>query len=280
MALGEAGGPVVTTGDLEQVFLGEVVVQTAEETEGAVGAVAFAEGGEFRRGSEVDVGQGIAQGALLVDRQARRAVIVEVGAQCGGDIVPAERSVIGEVAVGHVAVLEVADLAVEIIHGTVAEIASGQPVAHIHTLVGVVVAVGGGKAPVGIHVVVPTIGIVGDEFQAFRNTEGEPVGQGQCVFDAGVLVGIVHPDAAPAAEERRGCAVHEARLDVHGAVRIEGNIERTDVLGRIPKDTRLNEAALTVLLPESAVPVVGPFIGDVAGIVQPGGDFRIELGTE
>ena len=178
------------------------------------------------------------------------------------------------------AVPVVANLAIEVIHGTVAEIASGEPVTHVHTLVGVVVAVGGRKAAVGIHIVVAAIGVVGNEFQALGDAEGEAVGQGQGVFDVGIRVGIAHPHAATAAEQRRGGSVHKARLHIHGAVGIEGNIERTDVLRRVPQDTRLHEAALPVLLPESTVPVVGSFVCDVVGIVQPGGDLRIKFGAE
>ena len=173
------------------------------------------------------------------------------------------------------AVPVVADLAIEVVHGTVAEITSGESVAYIHTLVGVVVAVGRGKAAVGIHVVVSAIGVVRDEFQALCNAESQAVGQREGIADAGVLIGVVSPDAAAAAEERRGGSVHIARLNVHGAVGIEGNVEGADILCRVPKDTRVHKAGLSVLLPETTVVVVGALEGYIAGIVQPRGNFRI-----
>ena len=278
--LGEAGGSVIAPGNLEEVAFRVIIVEAPEETERPVGAVALVEGRDFRRGGQVDVGKRLAQRSFLVDRQVRRTVVVEVGAQRGGKVVPAERAVVGEVGVGYMSVLIVADLAIEVIYGPVAEITAGQSVAHVHALVGIVVAVGRGKAAVLVHVVVAAVGIVGDEFQALRDGEGQAVGQGEGVPDAGVMVGIGRPHAAAAAEERGSGAVHVARLDVHRAVGIERHVEGADVLRRIPQDTRLHQAGLSVLLPEAAVSVVVTLEGDIAGIVQPGGDFRVQLGAE
>ena len=270
---GEARRTVVACRHFEKVLAGVVVVRTGEITQRPVGRIRLDAAFDLAL-RHVDEAQLLAQRPFLADAQFRRAEVLEVAAGYGREVVLAPRVAVIEVGVDHMAVIVVAVLLIEVVDRTVGEIDHGG--------LRRVPCVGRRIGAVGSEVVAAAVGVVGVEFQILVACEVErhPVGDDVVVVLARVLVASVGEYAAASAGDRRVGELDAVGINERGAVGVDRNERRADVVGHVEEDAVGVELFGTVLLPVTAVFVVGHLHADVVRVVHPrryfGGDLRAE----